>query len=175
MLTILLSDCKNKSISSKDPNQFFEFEESHEPSKQGVESSIPLSIEDNKKLYTTWQFSLVIKDVGKRFNHQYLKTKLSDLWKLKKSFALINLGLNYYNVKLGDALLQKKITQEGLWFVVSSYLSVRVWEPNLIPKESQIQTTAIWIGLPQLPTEFNDTASLKKVGSKIRRLLKIDV
>lgn len=75
-----LSYCEivsDKSISPKVVNQFVEFEESPEHSKQGDESSISLSIVDKKRLYTPWL--IIIKVVGKRFNHHYLKTKLSDL------------------------------------------------------------------------------------------------
>lgn len=58
--------------------------------------------------------------------------------------------------------------------MVGAYLLVRVWEPNFAPKDSQIETTAIWVRLPQLLTEFYDSILLQRVGRKIGRLLKID-
>lgn len=38
--------------------------------------AIALSYEETQRLYTPWRFSLIIKLVGKRIAHQYLKSKL---------------------------------------------------------------------------------------------------
>lgn len=91
---------------------------------------------------------------GEKINHHYLKKKLIDLWKLQSDFSLIDLGLEFFTVKFTDEDSQKKVIQEGPWFVAWAYLSIRVWEPNFVPSKSQIDSTAIWVRLPQLPTEF---------------------
>lgn len=54
------------------------------------------------------------------------------------------------------------------------FLSVRDWEPNFVPANSNIQATNIHIRLPQLPTEFYDKEILEHVGIEIDKLLKID-
>ncbi|XP_019255047.1 PREDICTED: uncharacterized protein LOC109233621 [Nicotiana attenuata] len=41
-------------------------------------------------------------------------------------------------------------------------------------QEATLTSTAIWIRLPQLPTEFYDKGILEKVGRKLGKLLKID-
>lgn len=56
---------------------------------------------------------------------------------------------------------------------MGSYLSVRIWEPNFVLKELQIQTTTIWIQISQLPTEFYDKEILEKM-REIGKLLKND-
>lgn len=105
-----------------------------------------------------------------------MKKKLADPRKLQVDFSLIDLGLEYFTVKFSDEISQKKVIQEGPWFLDgSSYPSIRVWELNFVPKESQFETTAIWVRLPQLPTEFYDASLLQRVGRKIGRLLKVNV
>ncbi|KAM3376328.1 putative protein isoform X2 [Capsicum galapagoense] len=41
---------------------------------------ISLSIEDRQRIYGPWHFMVIIRAVRRRFNHQYLKTKLTGLW-----------------------------------------------------------------------------------------------
>lgn len=94
--------------------------------------------------------------------------------KTKRTLYPNRSGSRYYTVKLNEEASQRRITQEGPWFVARSYLSVRIWEPNFVPNKSQIKSTAIWLILTQLPTEFYDALILKKVGKKIDRLLKVD-
>lgn len=40
---------------------------------------IQLTYEEKLQLYTPWKQFVIIKAVGRKFNHQYLKTKTSDL------------------------------------------------------------------------------------------------
>ncbi|KAM3204447.1 hypothetical protein P3L10_027856 [Capsicum annuum] len=43
---------------------------------------IQLTDEDKQRLYSPWKRSVILKCVGRRLNHQYLRSKLMDLWKL---------------------------------------------------------------------------------------------
>nr|XP_009770156.1 PREDICTED: uncharacterized protein LOC104220886 [Nicotiana sylvestris]XP_016443387.1 PREDICTED: uncharacterized protein LOC107768753 [Nicotiana tabacum] len=62
----------------------------------------------------------------------------------------------------------------GPWFIFGHFLSVQKWEPNFLASEAKISKTAVWIRLPQLPTEFYDSVILQKIGNKIGKLLKVD-
>lgn len=104
---------------------------------------IHLSQYDKRQLYAPWKFSIIIKLVGKKLNHIYLKKKLANLWKLQTDFSLIDLGFEFFTVKFTDEESQRKIIHEGPWFVAGAYLAVRIWEPNSVPKNSQIISTAI--------------------------------
>lgn len=86
------------------------------PHDGDADDPIILSLKEKQRLYSLWKFSVNIKALGKKLHHQYLK-RLIDLWKLKESFPLIDLGLDYYIVKLSGIELQKRILQEGPWFV----------------------------------------------------------
>lgn len=60
------------------------------------------------------------------------------------------------------------------WFIFNHFLSVRKWDPKFIASNAQLTYSAIWIKLPELPTEFYDLEILQRVGSKIDTLLKAD-
>lgn len=40
-----------------------------------------ISKEDKARIYLSWTHSIIIKVVGKKVSHQYLKKKLTKLWK----------------------------------------------------------------------------------------------
>ncbi|KAM3266499.1 hypothetical protein P3L10_003493 [Capsicum annuum] len=124
-----------------------------------VESSelgdtIPLTAEDKERIYGPWRHSVVVKVLGKRFNHHYLRKKLADLWKINDPFRLIDLGKDFYTANFNREDLQRKVLQQGPWFVAGAYLSVRSWVHNFVPSDSKVLTMAIWVRLPELPTEF---------------------
>lgn len=135
---------------------------------------ISLSTEDKQRFYSPWRFSIIINLIGKKFHYQYLKKKLIDLWKLKELFSLIDLGHEFYTVKLMEGDSQKRILQEGPWFVSRAYLSFRLQDSNFITHKLQIKSTAIWIRLSQLSTEYYDNSILHRVGRNIVTLLNID-
>lgn len=51
--------------------------------------------------------------VGRKFNHQYLRTKLADLWKIPDNFALIDQGMELYTVKFNCEEHQRRALQQG--------------------------------------------------------------
>ncbi|XP_070010530.1 uncharacterized protein [Nicotiana sylvestris] len=82
--------------------------------------------------------------------------------------------LTQEKVKFGKEENLVKAIQKGPWFISGNFLSVRRWEPKFVPHEATLSFTAIWVRLPQLPTEFYDKEVLEKVGRKLGKLLKID-
>ncbi|XP_019224117.1 PREDICTED: uncharacterized protein At4g02000-like [Nicotiana attenuata] len=106
--------------------------------------------------------------------HYLLRSKLVDLWSPSEQLILIDLGWDFFIVKFSKEENLVKALQKGPWFLSGNFLSVRRWEPKFVPQEATLSFTAIWVRLPQLPTEFYDKEILVKVGRKLGKLLKID-
>lgn len=45
------------------------------------ESFIPLTASDKSRLYSSWQYSVIVKVFGKKVGHQLLRSKITTLWK----------------------------------------------------------------------------------------------
>ncbi|KAK7856985.1 hypothetical protein CFP56_020466 [Quercus suber] len=54
------------------------------------------------------------------------------------------------------------------------FLAIRKWEPEFKAEEASFSSVAVWIRLPGLPIEFYEPTILKKVGSAIGPVLRID-
>lgn len=73
--------------------------DSSSPTYRSDDSTIQLSSEEMMGIYNPSKFSIIIKLMGKRILHQYLKRKIQELWKPTEQFPLIDLGEDYYIVK----------------------------------------------------------------------------
>ncbi|XP_019255157.1 PREDICTED: uncharacterized protein LOC109233748 [Nicotiana attenuata] len=138
-----------------------------------IEGSIPLSQEEKERLYMPWRYSVIIKIFKRKMPHHMLRSKLIDQWKPSEQLILIDLGWDFYIVKFSLEENMVKALHLGPSFISGNFLSVRKWKPKFIPQEATLTSTAIWIRLPQLPTEFYDKVILEKVGRKLGKLLKI--
>lgn len=106
--------------------------------------------------------------------HQYLKAKLQTLWNLEEQFPLIDLGYDYYIVKLGSKASRGKILFNWPWFINRFFLSIQKWIPNFMPNTAISNTSAVWVRLLQLPTQFYDSIILQKIENSIGTFLKVD-
>lgn len=138
-------------------------------------TSISLTNEDKDRIYKPWAFSLIIKLNGKKVSHEYLWTKLVNLWQPTETLTLIDLGYDYFTVTFIKEKNMINALHQGTWFVNGFYLSIRRWHPNFIPLEDKETFTDLWIWLPKLPSEYYDHITLSKIGSRISKLVKIDI
>ncbi|XP_019255120.1 PREDICTED: uncharacterized protein LOC109233709 [Nicotiana attenuata] len=67
-----------------------------------------------------------------------------------------------------------KALQQAPWFINGHYLSVRRWGPNFVSSKAKEVYSAVWVHLPQLPTEFYDGIVLGRIGNSIGKLLRVD-
>nr|XP_016479712.1 PREDICTED: uncharacterized protein LOC107800955 [Nicotiana tabacum] len=147
----------------------------HDPGNTlGEAIQISLSLEDRQRIYEPCKYSIIIKLVGKRMLHHYLKRKIQDLWKPTENFPLIDLGEDYYIIKFTKKENMDKAIHLGPWFINCHFLSISKWKPNFVARNEKLTTSAVWVRLPQLPTEFYNGKILENIGNAIGRLLKID-
>ncbi|KAK4732147.1 hypothetical protein R3W88_025135 [Solanum pinnatisectum] len=78
----------------------------------------------------------------------YLQNRLSTLWQPSEKINLIDLGEEFYLIKLTRPENFEKILHKGPWFIGSQ--------------------------LPELPTEFYDLSILQKIGNEVGSVLKVD-
>lgn len=143
--------------------------------KQKHLGSITLSEEDKQRIYRPWMYSIVVKVMGQKINHMYLKTKLKMLWKMYEEIIRIDLGHDYYIAKFFKEENMKNILQNGPSFINEYFISAERWSPNFVASEAKEDISEIWIRLPELPTEFYDHQILARVGKILGKLMKIDI
>lgn len=140
-----------------------------------LHDTIVLTGEKKARIHRPWAYSVIFRRKKLGINQSYLKSRLTSLWKPIEILILIDLGNNYFIVKFLKEQNMPTILQRGPWFVNGAFLSVQKWHPNFVASKAIENFNAIWVRLPKLPTEYYDHSILSRIGSKLAKLVKIDI
>ncbi|KAI9075696.1 hypothetical protein K1719_042312 [Acacia pycnantha] len=97
------------------------------------------------------------------------------MWRPKDALKLIPLSNGYYVVSFSNKEDREYAFQEGLWMIEDHYLIVQRWRPNFNPWKADLQCViAAWVRIPDLPFEFYNVESLRRIGNMIGKMIKVD-
>ena len=119
-------------------------------------------IEDSvfEGLCKPWQDALVVKLLDKHIGYNIMKDKLSRIWKLKVGFDMIDIGNDFFVVKLNLDEDRKKIIENGPWMIFDHYLIIQTWTLAFVSPSTMIDPTMVWIRFPGLNLYFYDESIL---------------
>lgn len=121
-----------------------------------------------------WRESLIVKLYGRALEYRLFRAKLNDLWNPKGNMKCVDVGHGFYIVSFECREDRSKVIREGPWFVNGRFLTIRMWEPNFQPSQAKFSAVALWLRLPELPWEYYNPWSLRKITEAIGPLLRVD-
>ncbi|XVF09486.1 hypothetical protein REPUB_Repub07fG0097200 [Reevesia pubescens] len=129
-----------------------------------AELSATLTKEEKKKIRAKWNRTLIVKVFGKTVGYQHLLFKLNQLWKPQGKLFLIDLGSDFFLVKLQVSEDYDRIIKGGPWFVGGRFLTIRKRVPNFKASEAAFTSVAT-TGQYQLKDLDNRSTSQQKESS----------
>ena len=93
---------------------------------------------------------------------------------LKGELSLTNNGCNYFIGRFINLEDRNYVLTQGPWLIGDIYLTIRKWTPISIPEEACLNVLTIWVCIPILSIEYFDKDFLKKIGSKIGKVIRVD-
>ena len=136
--------------------------------------AVALSKEEKSRIRSQWSNALIIKTFGRTVGYQFLSQRVRDLWKPNNRLDLVDLGEDFFLARFESIKDLDHVLKNGPWFIGQHFLAIKAWEPEFNATEANLSQVAIWIRLPRLPIEYYDPVILKKIGSKIGPVLRID-
>ncbi|KAI9079606.1 hypothetical protein K1719_038433 [Acacia pycnantha] len=122
-----------------------------------------------------WVNSLIIKVLGASFPTYIIRDRINRMWRPKDPLKLIPISNGYYIVSFSNKEDRDYAYQEGPWMIEDHYLIVQRWRPNVNPWKADIQCRiTAWVRLPDVPFEFYNVESLRRIGNMIGKMIKID-
>ncbi|OMP01406.1 hypothetical protein COLO4_11918 [Corchorus olitorius] len=115
-----------------------------EPPNEGSFPKLNITAEEYKKLWEPWRKTLIVKILGKSPAFNLLFSKLRSLWNLKAKLSLVDIGNDFYLVKVENPEDYLRILTEGPWVVGGYYLTVRKWKPFFNSSEETVLCTSVW-------------------------------
>ena len=135
---------------------------------------IRITPEMKRQLAGPWKTSIILKLMGLPQGYRALQSKLAGVWHPIGTMHLTDLGYGFFIMHFDVLKDYHHALIDGPWFVGDQYLHVQAWEVDFQLHIAKISTTAVWIRLEQLPTEYYHPKFLKHVDNKLGKLLKVD-
>lgn len=126
------------------------------------------------RMCAPWKNSLIVKLIGRTHTLNFLATRLKSKWNLKGSMSIVDLVNNFFIVTFDLKEDRDFVLTGGPWIITGQYLVMQEWKPSFNAATAQITRMAVWIRVSGVYSEFLDKWALKKVGSYLGKLLKID-
>ncbi|KAJ7947238.1 reverse transcriptase [Quillaja saponaria] len=100
-------ECEEDMEKSKDEDMNVESDDDMKDLDQGENDDCPiifLTKEEKKRIRQPWRESVIIKLLGKKIGYNFLCKKLYQIWKPKGVLKVIDLGNDFFLVRLGDPI-----------------------------------------------------------------------
>ncbi|KAJ7942430.1 reverse transcriptase [Quillaja saponaria] len=106
--------------------------------------TIKISAAEKRRLRKPWRNCLIIKLLGKHLGYRFLFNKLTNLWQPKGELKLIDVGNDYYLVKLSAHEDYNKVLDEGPWLVADHYVTLQKWMHDFDNEDDFPTCMAVW-------------------------------
>ncbi|KAI9126968.1 hypothetical protein K1719_001527 [Acacia pycnantha] len=158
-----------------DPKEAEEEDEQTAQRMEGRPGALKFTAEEYTAWCLPWMNSLIIKVLGANFPTYLIRDRINRMWRPKDPLKLIPLNNGYFIVSFSNREDKEYAFQEGPWMIDDHYLIVQRWRPNFNPWKADLQCNiAAWIRLPDVPFEFYNVESLRRIGNMVGRMIKID-
>ncbi|XLR24568.1 hypothetical protein S83_052468 [Arachis hypogaea] len=107
--------------------------------------SIEMNKAERKRLEKPWKNALIIKLLGRKVAYEVLKRRLDTIWAKSGGMDLIDLGNNFYVVRLFNDEDYWHVLEGDPWLLFYHYLTIRRWAPEFNPFETSINKVAAWL------------------------------
>lgn len=141
--------------------------------REGI-ATVKLSKVEKQQTRAPWGKALIVKVFGRPVGFTFLQSRLLALWKPMGMIDIMDLGKEFFLVRFYSEEDHDAVLDKGPWFIGGNLLPIRLWEPNFKPSTTTVSSIAMWIRLNELPIEYYEANTLKRIGSAIGNVLRID-
>lgn len=107
------------------------------------EVAVKLSWERKGKMRAPWANTLIVKVFEKNVGYHFLHSKHLGMWKPIGKMDCVDLGQDFFLIKLSVKEDHSKVLKRGPWFMGGHYLSICCWEPNFRSSTVKVSSVAV--------------------------------
>ncbi|KAI9091954.1 hypothetical protein K1719_027889 [Acacia pycnantha] len=118
--------------------------------------------------------AVVVKLLGRRIGHRYLRTQLQTLWRPSGPIRITDLNDDCFLVRFKEDMDYQHALLNGPWMIFGHYLTTQPWSPSFKPQEHVVNHVIGWIRLPKLPARYYHKAIIRSIGSVFGEVIRVD-
>lgn len=92
--------------------------------------------------------------MGRKISHQYLKSRLNELWKSTDNLIRIDEDWNFYIAKFFLKKNMEKVIYKGPWFILGNFLLNETLETKLCTTRINVDPLSHLVKTTKLPTKL---------------------
>ncbi|KAK8600618.1 hypothetical protein V6N12_050471 [Hibiscus sabdariffa] len=118
--------------------------------------------------------TIVLNLLVRRIGYATLKNKVTDLWKPKAGFKLMDIENDYFLASFRSHEDYLTVLADGPWTIFGHYLTVEPWSPEFSPLQPFPHKIVTWIRLPGLPAMLYKRSLIEEIGSCIGSVIEYE-
>lgn len=118
-------------------------------------------------LCAPWQDALVVKLLDKSLGYNFMKDRVTKLWRLSARFDIMDIGHDFYMVKFETEVDRTKVMEGGPWMIFYHYLTVQQRSKEFLSPTANIEKTLVWIRFPGLNVYYYDESILSAMAAAV--------
>lgn len=129
---------------------------------EGVDGEpvVTIGLEVLEAMNGLWKKCLIIKVLNRNVSISVLAKRLREMWNPKGSMKVLDLPRDFFMVRFELEEEYMVALTGGPWRAFSSYLMAQAWTPEFDPMSDEIETTAVWVRLANIPVNYYHRAIL---------------
>eukprot|EP00268_Persea_americana_P024514 TRINITY_DN23926_c0_g1_i3.p1 TRINITY_DN23926_c0_g1~~TRINITY_DN23926_c0_g1_i3.p1 ORF type:complete len:208 (-),score=27.47 TRINITY_DN23926_c0_g1_i3:37-660(-) len=122
--------------------------------------------EDSSAALQNWGNALVGYFIGNTPSLPEIKSCISKAWRVK-DLEIIPMADGFMLFKFHSYASGQQVLDEGPWFVYGRPLILRRWTEDISMYRDNLETTPVWVHLPNMNFCFRTTSALSKIATVI--------
>ncbi|CAL1399674.1 unnamed protein product [Linum trigynum] len=131
-------------------------------------------IDETSEMDTGMALSNCCQDLGCSFPYPVVARRLNMLWAKTGIIQVTNRGYGYYFIRFTNKLDYEHALTGGPWMLGDHYITTRPWRKGFNPRTNTIQSTMVWIQLPDLPIELYHPEAVLRIASYAGKPIRVD-
>ncbi|CAL1360468.1 unnamed protein product [Linum trigynum] len=134
--------------------------------------TIYFSPEEWRSYRREWRSALMVKVLGRSYPYPVISKRLNMLWARNGTIQIMNRPNGFFFVRFTSKMDYELALTGGQWLIGDNYITTQKWKKGSNPRTCQVDSTSIWIRLPDLPIELYHPEVVlriaKRAGTPIR-------
>ncbi|CAL1393638.1 unnamed protein product [Linum trigynum] len=121
-----------------------------------------------------WRSALMVKVLGRSYPYPIMAKRLNMLWARNRTIQITNRPNGFFFVRFTSKLDYELALTGGPWLIGDNYITIQKWKKGFDPRTCQIQSTSVWIRLPDLPIELYHPEAVLRIAKRAGTPIRVD-
>ncbi|KAJ4839342.1 hypothetical protein Tsubulata_048483 [Turnera subulata] len=136
--------------------------------------AVKLSESFKERLEKRWDYTVVVKLLGRIVGYHTLCGRLQTLWKPSRPMKVVDLEEDFFLVRLNCEEDYYRALTGGPWIILGHALSVQPWDSTFRPSNGRVSQAVIWARFADFPPCWYNTEVLRASGNLVGGSMRVD-